>query len=231
MLLDAREGGLRLCGCRRRAGKTKSLLLTLVFPSCHLRVNTRLFAFAWLFPSSWDLPAWELPFLGWPREISLKWGGDSRGKVKRWDSPPVPSCGHRASSTHCHPFQVKCWELAALGAASSPHPEFLVATKGNIGFMFDGRTSSRQADLMRLWAPFSCFKPQRDGPEPKTWSQTASYLSKSGLWLVPPFSEQASASHPPPRDAGCVCAVLSWGWLMGVCQHLAHPQLCPGVLG
>lgn len=136
-------------------------------------------------------------------------GGGIKGKVERW--------GHRASCTCCHPFLVKCWELAALGAASFLWPRVPCSHKGEHwlhGGMKQpgGRTSSRQADSMRLWAQFSCFKPER-WPGPKTQSQAASCLSKlqrsmSGLWLIPPFSKQASASHPPPQGAGCMHAVI-----------------------
>lgn len=65
-------------------------------------------------------------------------GGDNGELVKRWDSSPVRGCGHGASSTRCHPFQVKRRELAALPRPRGLHPltrpKSLVAAKRNIDF-------------------------------------------------------------------------------------------------
>lgn len=129
--------------CVQETGwQNKLLLLTLVFPSCHLtwiEDKYQDFCLCLVVSKLVGLASLRAAIPGAAQGDQFKIGGGFRGKVKRWDSRPIPGCGHRISSTHCHSFQVKCWELAALpcpwGLLPLTRPEFLVATKWNIDFM------------------------------------------------------------------------------------------------
>lgn len=84
---------------------------------------------------------------------SFKVGGGTRGKVKRWDSHPIPSCEHRASSTDCHSFQGAASSLSSQVPCSHKWEHWL-----HVGMKQPGGRTMLQDDSMRFWAQFSCFK-------------------------------------------------------------------------